>query len=182
MPAHRLTSVMTGTAGGPWVSQQWIDAGTTPDANDAADAVRLFWSGVSGLIGSGVTIQVEAEVPLFSDPATPTSVASTLSAPISTAGGTAVLPPATQGLVRLRTGTFNGTRRVLGKIYIPYMTEESCVAGGTMWPDAAGVIDGAAEDLRAAGLVVASRALNVFAPVTGTDVWNQFAVLRSRRD
>lgn len=182
MPAHRVTTVMTGTAGGPWVNQLWIADEVTPDANDAADAVRLFWAACAAVIGSGVTLQIEPEVPLFSAPDTPVSVATTTSAPVSSAGGASVLPPATQGLIRLRTATFNGTRRVLGKIFVPYMTEESCVAGGLMWASAAGVLASAADDLREAGLVVASRSLNTFVPVTGADVWNQFAVLRSRRD
>lgn len=182
MPAYRLTTIMTGTPGSPWVSQQWIDQGVTPDANDAADAVRLFWNAVSGQIASGVTIQVQPEAPLFTTPDTPTSVESTLSAPVTTLGGANPLPPATQGLIRLRTGTFNGTRRVLGKIYVPYMSEEACVAGGQMDSTIAGILDSAATALMGSGLVVASRALNLFAPVTSTDVWNQFAVLRSRRD
>lgn len=182
MPAHRVTTLMTGTAGGPWVNQLWIADELSPTAQDAVDAVTAFWQSLSGRIASGVTITQEPEVPLFSTPDTPVSVGSATVTETLTAGGANPLPPATQGLIRLRTATFNGTRRVLGKIYVPYLSEEFNVGAGTLESTTAALFTTSTNTLRNAGLVVASRALNTFAPVIQGDAWNQFAVLRSRRD
>lgn len=182
MPANEIRVVMTGVAGSPWYARHFIADEVTVSAQGAMDAVAAFWTGVAPQISTGVTITAEPEVTNWSDPATVVSVGTATPFTINTLGGTNPVPRAAQVLVRWQTSTFRGNRRILGKTYIPYVSEESNVSGGVVSLDYRNIVAAAAQDLREAGLVVASRAGNVFAPVTSPFVNSEWAVLRSRRD
>lgn len=182
MPAFRVRTVLTGPAGSPWVATHYLDTATSVNADSAVVNVGAFWDDVSPLICNSTTWETEAEVVEYATPLTITAFHQTT--PESGAGGVAAnpVPLASQGLIRWRTETIVGNKRVLGKTYIPSIPENrSDVDGGVEAFTVVGLRD-AGIALQVQGLVIASRAADVFAPVTGTDVWEEFAVLRSRRD
>lgn len=182
MPAAEIRVVMTGVAGSPWYARHFIDDSVTVSAQGAMDAVAAFWTGVASQISSGVTITAEPEVPTYSVPDSVVSVGTATPFTINTLGGANPVPRAAQVSVRWQTNTFRGNRRILGHTYIPYVSEESNVSGGVVSVEYRSQVAGAAGDLIDAGLVIASRASNAFAPVTSPFVGSEWAILRSRRD
>lgn len=182
MPAREIRSVMTGVAGSPWYARHFFDSVIASTDEVARDAVEVFWEALSGRISSGVTITCEPEVTRWTNPTTVESVGSITPFTVATLGGTNPIPRASQGLIRWRTSTFNGNRRVLGKTYIPYVSEEFNEGAGVPTTAFQAEMAAAGEGLVEAGLVIASLSLNTFAEVTTASAWNQWAVLRSRRD
>lgn len=182
MPAKEIRVVMTGVPGSPWYARHFLDSDASPSAQGAMDAVAAFWGGIASQISSGVTITAEPEVPEYTLPDTVVSVGTATPFTITTGGGANPVPRAAQVSVRWQTNTFRGNRRILGHTYIPYVSEESNVAGGTVAIEYRNQVAGAAADLIEAGLVIASRVSNAFAPVTNPFVGSEWAVLRSRRD
>lgn len=91
------------------------------------------------------------------------------------------LPPTSQALLQLRTGTFFGGRELRGRIFLGGYTEASSTDGK---PTSALVttISTAANTLNAAALAVYSPTKHEWSSVSSTTVWSEFAVLRSRRD
>jgi len=94
------------------------------------------------------------------------------------------LSPATQGLLQLRTGLITFGRLLRGRLFLPGPTEQANNDGK---PDAAYIADYDAAAAALAGdantdLVVWSRTHGVKSVVTSALTWNQWAVLRSRRD
>jgi hypothetical protein len=182
----RFTTVMTGLAGAPYYSTQYSGGTTVGEAQPGVDALETFWTSLSGYITNGLVITSVPEVDLL-DPATGlvTDTFPTTSWTF-TSGGNAPLPKATQGLIRLRTSAFQAGRRIQGRIFIPALANDAQLGGVPSTPfmvsaQAAG--DTLATDMSPAGdLVVWSRKAGLAANVSSTSPWNQFAVLRSRRD
>lgn len=182
MPAFRVRVVLTGPAGGAWVATHYMDVATSVNADSAVVNVGAFWDDVSPFICNTTSWETESEVVEYASPSTVTAFHQTTAE--SGVGGLSShpVPLASQGLIRWRTSTLVGNRRVLGKTYIPSIPEgRSDIDGGLEAFTQVGLRD-AGINLQVQGLVIASRAADLFAPVTGTDVWDQFAVLRSRRD
>jgi hypothetical protein len=182
----RLTTLMTGLAGAPYYSTQYFDGSTSGEAGAAEDALHNFWGSLVGFIASGLTMQILPEADVV-DPATGlvTDTFPIVSTPIVSTGN-APLPKATQGLLRLRTGTFIAGRRIQGRIFIPAMANDSQL-GGIPSTAFLAALNGAGATLLtdaapAGGLVVYSRKNLERGEVTSTSAWTQFAVLRSRRD
>lgn len=182
----RFTTVHTGRPGSPYYTTLFSGGSTQGEADAGVDAIYDFWVDLQGLITAGLLSQVSPEVDVV-DPATGlvTDTFTTTSAG-STSTGNAPLPPATQGLIRLRTSTFVAGRRVLGHIFVPSLANDAQTIGEPSTAFLTGA-QTAATDLATAmsgagDLVVYSRTHLQEATVTGTSVWNRFAVLRSRRD
>jgi hypothetical protein len=189
----RVVTTMTGLAGAPYYSTQYFGGDTSGEAIAAADAVAAFWTSLVGFITNGLTIQVGPEVDnlnaatgLVEDTFPSGSPAAILT------GGNAPLPKATQGLLRLRTNDFVAGRRIQGRIFIPALANDAQV-GGVPSNLMITSLQAAGEDLLtdgapAGGFVVWHRpnsetsTVGEPALVTSVSVWNQFAVLRSRRD
>lgn len=97
---------------------------------------------------------------------------------------TEALPDATQGLVRLNTATINAGRYVRGHIYVPGLTVDALDDGNLAAATAAAI--NVPSSMRTAGLIVYSRPRpgvpGRTAPVTATQVWSEFSVLRKRRN
>lgn len=92
--------------------------------------------------------------------------------------------PATQGLLRITTGTVVGGRLLRGRLFLPATTENDNDLGA---PTSTYVSDYDAAATTMLGdpdsaWVVWSKTHGVQATVTGESVWNKWAVLRSRRD
>lgn len=182
----RVSTVMTGVVGAPYFSQIYFGGTTVGQAAPAAAAVRGFWDSIKGLITAGLVMQVQPDVEAV-DPVTGliTGVFSTSSVAVNS-GGNAPLPKATQGLLRLRTGVYVSGKEIRGRIFIPALANDSQLGGvpsaaltaGAQSACTAMAVAGAA----AGDLVVWSRKNGQHADVVSNSLWNQFAVLRSRRD
>lgn len=181
---YRVRTVLTGVQGSPYLSTMFFQEGAGT-AEQAVAAVAAFWGAVDGVMHSDVTWDIEQDVEIVDDNT------GQIQGVAATSGGTGVgtvtgdiLPPATQGLVRWRTGVFVAGREIRGKTFIPALTETAAISGQmangtqTILEDAANALVGAA----GANLCVWSRKNGLSEDVVSGSVWNQFAVLRSRRD
>lgn len=159
-------------------------AGGEPEVQGALDAALAFWDDLKGVVRQSMIATVESEVADI-NPASGeienayVGVGGTVQG--TDAGDT--LPTATQGLLRLTTGQYVGGRQIRGRLFLPGPTETSST-GGVPVPTylntalAAGlglVNDGATQ------LVCWSRKNGAAFPVTSASIWQQWAVLRSRR-
>lgn len=183
MPALQIQGEWTGLPGSPGLTTVYTGEGTIASPQATADAVLAIFAALGPFISNEVTFTLLPEARVFSTPDTVTSIV-----PITTddATGTAVTSPlsgATQGLIKGLTQTFNGNRRVQGRLFIPGPTTNQLASDAGV-PAATYVtaLTAAGTDLVSLGWQIASRSLNQFAPVTSALGWNKFAVLRSRRD
>nr|CRY97443.1 hypothetical protein [uncultured prokaryote] len=194
--ALRVKTSFTGYPGTPYYNSLIFDGTEVSVDPDLCDYVEAFWTQL--LLGSAPTLAFEIDngVEVF-DPGT-----GEITSVVTGSGGDGVgagigeyLPPATQGLLRLSTGTYLSGRRVAGKVFIPGIVDGS----GHNAPEV-GFQSNTISALNALILATAeSNPLMVWAhpqPVTetkpgragiiaqvnGGSVWDKWAVLRSRRD
>src|SRR5690349_17726483 len=123
----RVKFEFTGGDGGPWLSTMNFAGTTSTNAQDAADAVRTFWLAMQGLIHDTITGRVLPEVLIINDvTGNPEGIFSvTPGDPVDFVAGQPILPEATQGLVRWRTGVFSGGHEIRGRTFIPGLTQNS---------------------------------------------------------
>lgn len=181
----RVRVQITGPAGSPWLATHYFlpSAGMTPD--EAVAATGSFWNDCRVYMTTGATIASEAEVASV-DALTGEVTGIDQTTPFSVTGASSAdpLPPTVQGVVRWRTGTFVGGREIRGRTFIPGLTE----AYSTNGVPTAGFLSGV--QTAAAGLIadansdlcIWSRAHQNDPLAVTASVWNQFGVLRSRRD
>lgn len=184
----RVTTILGANyGGGPWVSTLYFGGTTSGEANVAVTSTDLLWTGLESVCQNGLDMTVQTDVEVV-DPAT-----GQITAIFVTAGGSATgsaggdaLPWSTQGLLRWRTGVYYNGREVRGRMFIPAQTESFNVSGV---PSAAWETD--VETAAAAFLVAAATAgghgvysptNGVFVPTVAQNAWNEWAILRSRRD
>jgi len=184
----RSTVLLTGVAGAPYYSTLHWGGTTDGEAQAAADAHGHFWNQLQARLRSTMTATVAEEVALVDVatgqilelfPVTGGSVA------FSDTGEP--LPPSNQALLRLRTGIYVAGRELRGRLNVPGCMEDDSSGGvpsGSLitaveaaWTFAMTTSGGAA-----GGPVVYSDTHHVSAPVSFVSMWNQWAVLRSRRD
>jgi hypothetical protein len=181
MPIWRIRTVWTGPPGAPFLSTHYFNSLLiVPQL--AAEAVDAFWNDCSSHIDDAAVWQIENDVAeIAQDTGDVISVASIGSLGGSGLAGGEQMPAATQGLVRWRTGQYVGGREIRGRTFIPAPTESH----GSSVPNTEYLQDiaGAAAGLVAMPEFVIWSKQNGLAPgVTAASVWNQWAVLRSRRD
>lgn len=181
---YRVQTVFTGVAGSPYYSTFHFSAGFGTAANAVA-AAGGFWSVVDGFMADDLDWDIPGEVEVINDEtglivnvenATPQSGSGALTSQ--------PLPPATQGLIRWRTGSFVGGREIRGKTFVPGLTVTHSDEGQ---PNTALItgLENAATALvgsPTAQLVIYSRKNGTSAEAVSSSAWGQFAVLRSRRD
>lgn len=181
---RRVRTVMTGVVGAPYYSNLYFLDGVGTTQN-LIDIVYAFWDDTKAFTAAGLVRTVEAEVPVIDTVTGDIGAVSvgTSRSTTSTATGNP-LPPTSQMLVRLRTNDFSGGRRIQGKIFVPFIAASAndngrpSVATRTSLTSAAtNLVNDAATTL-----AVWSRKSGVAAAVSGPSVWDQYAVLRSRRD
>ncbi len=187
MPSlYRVRTAITGPNGGAQVSTHYLDALTPNTASDAADAVHTFWSTMAGQLSSQYVFQVDPLVEII-DVSTGgiTGASAVTVAAVAGSVGTALAPPATQGLIRWHTGVYIGGREVRGRTFIPGILAASVTSTGgvatafqTVASSAATAYLGWTNSVP----VVYSGAHRAFAGILSGSAWSSFAVLRSRRD
>ena len=183
----RVTTEMQGPPGAPFYTTMYFAGTTEGEASAAVAAVAAFWGDLTAEIAAGTTWTVFGEVEVV-DPVTG-NITGTFSDPdVSNAFTNSAdpLPWSSQILIRWRTGVFVAGREIRGRTFLPGFTEaasdngqvESGVVSGLQTP----VDDLLTAASGAGGLAVYSPTNGQAALVSNGSVWNQFAILRSRRD
>jgi hypothetical protein len=175
---------MTGPLGSPWLSTMTFLGETLTEAVSAAAAVHAFWNDLRPDIGGGVSIEVVQQVQQFTVAGDTVGSFATPAQTIllgSAAGDP--LPRATQGLIRWHTGVYVGGREVRGRTFVPGPTETFSTGAptATYLTTAQTAVTNLLASV-SADLHVWSKAHTVTYPATSGDPWNDWAVLRSRRD
>lgn len=183
----RTTTEWTGFTGAPGYTTLHFDGLTAADATAAHSATAAFWQTLDQELWSGQQGTVLGDVPVI-DPATGDITNMNTVAPvvITCTGSGDALPPTNQMLVRWRTGFYQAGREVRGRTFVPGLRETTVTAGTIP----AGTVTGFETVLNAwLATLPAGRSLQVWSRTQGTatnvnlaQVWNQVAVLRSRRD
>lgn len=181
---YRVKTEFTGLPGMPGLNQLYFDA-TGGTATEATVAAAGFWRACQAAFSSSCVWNTLADVEVV-DSATGQIVGVSSGGAESGLGvdNTDYLPTATQGLIRLRTGVFVNGREVRGRIFVPGLTEGD-TADGQLASAAEVILQDALTaviTVPPVDLLVYSRKNGVAHPVVAGSVWNQFAVLRSRRD
>jgi hypothetical protein len=184
MALWRVRVDLSGTAGGPGVSTYYF-ADDVITAQQAADAVGDLWTDpFSAEMANDVAWQVESEVDGIDLDGTLTAVENVTGA---SGNGTLTgepLPWATQYLVRWGTNLIVNGRRLQGKTFVPGPTEDgndNGVPSSTVISDMNTALN--AFVVANAGIFgIWSKTHAAFGVVGSGTLWNEFAVLRSRRD
>jgi len=180
----RVRTHITGVVGGPWENVLTFSGTTQSDADSAAAAVHAFWLSASSEMKCGGSIKIDPFVQRF-DASTGTidDIFGVSQDAISVTLAGTMLPVATQGRIDLRTGYFPAGREVKGRIFIP-ACDESRNDSGQPSTALTNNFQTWINTLLAASpaLVVYSRKHHLVADVTAGAPWNEWAVLRSRRD
>jgi hypothetical protein len=183
----RVTTEWTSIQGGPYYSTFYFDGDTEGEGDAAVAAVADWWGDWVSTINANVDATVRGETEII-DPATGqitgTTSAADVAVPMSGSGD--MLPLTTQALIRWRTGVFVNGREIRGRTFIPGLEEPANAAGRPLGTLPATVQPRINDFLTASagggGLVVYSPTNGQAAFVNSGSMWNQWAVLRSRRD
>lgn len=189
MGIYRVRTQFTGLSGGPYLSTMYFAASPSPDvveAQAAATDVAAYWNAIDAELDLKLSWSTLGEVALIDE----VTGNLTNSYGVVTASGAGAksgdsIAPFTQALCRWSTATFIAGRRVQGRTFVPGMTEVNTTANGAPAAVLTNLITTAGNALIASansGLVVWSRKNGSIALVTACSAWNQYAVLRSRRD
>jgi len=183
---YRVRTAITGNSGGSQVATHYFDATSPFAAQDAADAVHAFWDALKSKIVTSYSFQVEGAVDEIDvttgNPVATNAVTSTV---VTGTEGTEKLPPATQGLIEWRTGFYVGGREIRGRTFIPGLSNSSSAANGVPTSTWITLANGAATAIigwTSSNFVVYSPKKAQQALVIAGTPWNEWAVLRSRRD
>ena len=180
---YRIRTIWTGPVGTPYLSTHYFNEGAGT-AQQAADAVAAFWGAVDNFVNSACVWRVDNAVyTVNSGSGLATGISTVVGGTGTGSGAGDMLPLASQGVVQWRTGTFVGGREIRGRTFIPGISETYSVNAPTST-----VIAGV--NTAAANLIAdANSILDIYSKVGHTEtavaagtMWNQFAVLRSRRD
>lgn len=186
MTLARVRGLWTGVAGSPAYLTFYMDLepGT---AQAGADSMAAFMDGMADRQLPQVAWEVE-DLVVYIDPLTgqPTGSTSVTGATGSGSNSGSMVPRASQVLVRWRTGLYPLGREIVGKTYVPYTYGGAMQGDGTLIDAERLAYQAVAESLlNDAGLtapVVWSRKLGEFYATETVDVWDNYAVMRSRRD
>lgn len=181
---NRFRVVWTGVAGTPAYSNfYFINGGAGINAQGAALRSMIF-NGRSMFLDN-VTANFEPDVPTI-DSVTGDIQYSAVSPldPVTGVNTDDPLPPATQILVRMGTGQYQNGRELRGRWFVPYIGR-NLVTNGQLDPLTVTSINNFVSPLIIGSSntwCVWSRKTGAVAAVESVSTWNQFAVLRSRRD
>lgn len=182
---YRYRVTHTGIAGTPYLSTFYFRLSGTNSAAAAA-AVETFFTSTATRRYDELVSQGDNVMDILS-PITGTLVgyAAVDTWQVSASGGGAMGPYANQGLLRLSTNAVVGGRRVEGKMFLPAVRQGDISNDGlpvtayrTDYDDASSVLV-ANPDV---DWVVWSRKNGTQESVESATTWQNFAVLRSRRD
>jgi len=178
----RVRTIFSGVQGAPYYSNLYF--GDTASASACVTAVATFWNDIDSVISTAIAYTVQGTV-VTMDPITGDIISSEDVGGNNGFGTDAgeLMPFATQALVRWHTGEYINGREVRGRCFIPGMTIVSDQSGVLLTTNRS-VIQSGVDTLIGAGqnMLIWSKTHGETRLVTTGDVWEQFAVLRSRRD
>lgn len=184
----RVTTQWGGIPGSPYFTVLHFSGTTEAQAEAAHAGVVALFNGLSNYRDSRMTGQVLTEVENV-DPVTGNVIGTFAVTPVTLAAGTsgAAQPFVVQGLVQARTGVYDAGREVRGRTFLPGTLDKDDFDGApssAYQAAIAGVWNTFRTDLEALGAapVVWSPTKGLAAEVSVYTVWNQWAILRSRRD
>lgn len=183
----RVTTEWDGFSGAPGYTVLHYDGLTAADAAFAHDATVRLWQTIDQELESTHSATITSDVPVI-DPATGDIVTmhQVPEVVLQMSGSGDPLPPSNQMLIRWRTGLYQGGREIRGRTFVPGL-RETTVTAGTL-PTA--TVNGFNTVLTTwLGTLPAGRTLAIWSPTNGSvtnvnsvSVWNEIAILRSRRD
>ncbi len=186
MPSiFKVRTLFSGGGGGAGVNTLYFDATGGLTAQNAATAARTFWFTMRNEISNNITITPDLAVYTIDDatgsPSGLTTVTGTSFPGISTGNE---LPWSQQGLLEMRTGNFAFGRELRGRIFVPGAPDgDNSVGVPTSGYQTTLTAAGAALVADANSIwLVYSRTHHYSASIGSVQAWNQWAVLRSRRD
>lgn len=164
-------------------------SGTTEAQAESAHAATVaLFNALANYRTSAMTGQVLTEVENV-DPVTGNVIGTFPVDPVTLANGTAGArqPIVVQGLVQARTGVYDAGREVRGRTFLPGTLDASDNDGApttAYQSEVAGIWNTFRADAEALTVppVVWSPTKGLSAEVSNYTVWNQWAILRSRRD
>lgn len=178
----RVRTVFSGVAGSPYYSNLYF--GDSSSASACVTVVDTFFTDMDGVISTELAWTVQGTVVTI-DPITGDITSS------EDVGGTngfgddagEQMPPANQILLRWHTGEYINGRELRGRLFVPSPTIVSD-DGGVVLSASRTQVQNAADTLIGSGqnMLLWSKTHGETRSVTTADVWEQFAVLRSRRD
>lgn len=180
---YRVQTLYSGIGSGSGLTTMYFIKSGALTAQNAANAVTTFWSNVRGLQSTLVTEQVLQsvdEIDSTSGQVTGSNIVT--STPQTGTLSDNALPWATQLQVRWTTGFYIGGRQLIGKTYIPGLTEAT--ANATWLAGTLSAVLGNCSTLIAdpnSELAVFSPTYGLGQIVTGVFANSTPAVLRSRR-
>lgn len=179
----RYRIVTTGFIGAPGYNIIHTAGDTLDEAEARALPLIDFIDDFAAVQAQGVTITLDPVVNLV-DVLTGDTTGSVLLPGFTRQGAFGVVeaPAGICLLARWRTGVYVGGREIRGRSFFSGLGD---IAGSEGTPDAAPYLTAsqAVDTLVSAGdLVVYSPTRGVAAPVTDGQIWNRFALMRSRRD
>lgn len=183
---RRVEIVWSGSPGSPYVSTFNL-LHTAGQADNVANALEDWLTAMKPDFISGVTAKVQPEQTIFDDSTGAPTGVEVGPGPTAIGGSNTgeALPWATQGLIRLTTSTYLGSRRLAGRLFLPAMSANNsqgkptpAFTGRVALATGALMVDlGASNKWR-----VYSRTGHTSADVEAFTLWDNWAVLRSRRD
>lgn len=199
MPIVRVRTAWTGLVQGGGLSTHYFTQVVGTDAEDLQAVVQTFWGTCAPQITNECSFRVLGEMDVI-DETTGELIETMSTIDGATTAGTSTednQPPATQTLLRLRTGAVVAGRRLQGRLFIPGPPRNG--TGDTLTPTTA---SRAAYQNAAAALITATTGIGPWvvwsrpvsdnptvpdrpgttAAVVNGSVWDKYAVLRSRRD
>lgn len=186
MGLSRYQTVLSSTAGMRGVSTMHFWSGGTPDTDAELDAiataVNAFWNTVKGRLATSVSYAGEASIDKLD--ITSGDIIGVKSVTGGSGTGTDVadpLPWHTQGLITWHSGLYSGGRELVGKTFIPGMTEAASTQGVMLTAFAITLETAATTLMNNSSLAVYSRTKHTAGEVGSRVVPLRWSVLRSRR-
>jgi hypothetical protein len=181
----RVRTVFSGGQGTPYLSTFYFLPTSGKTAQMAVAATGAFWTAVKAHMANTLSFATEPEV-VSIDAITGLATGSTAVTQVTGTGtsGGSPIAPATQGLVRWRTGVFTGGREIRGRTFLPGVTTGDNNAGVPIALYKTDINTAAAAliaDANSDFCIWSKKHANDPLATSGV-VWTQFAVLRSRRD
>jgi len=183
--SNRVQVIWTGgpVVGGGLSTFIFNDAVGTPAQQVAA--VATFLTSCEDAMTNTMIWATDPQVITF-DPATGQMTNSTAVTPADGQGTVSgdIMPPASQGVLKLMTELISNGRLVQGRIFLPGAVEADSTGGAPSLGYRENWDDGAAALIADSSVEwqVWARTAGTAAPVASATTWNKWGVLRSRRD
>ena len=183
----RIRVAFTGIAGTPGVATHYFGGDATTAGQAGADGAAVLWNAVKPLLHPSLHWAIEPTA-VDVDPVTGNATGVTAVVGASGIGGLIgqdLAPTGCQGVLRWHTGEYVGGREIHGHTFVPGLTIQSLLGGSGMNSSHVTTLTAAcASFIAAAGSdpVIWSRKHAVGYSILAGSCWNEYGMLRSRRD